>query len=520
MKKNLYSNRLSLRAADSETPGAGRTVEGIAVPWETPTTVGGWIESFERGAAILETPAPLLYLHSEPIGVIETASDEEDGLHIVARISQTARGDEALQLVKDGAVAGMSVGFEPVEWKDREDQTVITLADVREVSLVPVPAYKDAKVTGTRNQDLETPETPDNKGENKVKTEEEIKALREDVDLLTRQLDLVKEGQDDKPAMSPLMQTRSFGAYVEMMAKQEMEGRAWEGLTIGETSTRPAWLGEIVRMMEEKQIITGLFTHTTDLPSEGMTLEYTEINEGTLKVAEQAKEGDDLVYGKVATGTKSASVKTFGGYSSLSKRVIDRSSTAVLDTTFKGLALKYASAIEAETRALVDKQYTDSLATADLYLGKTLATAGILDWQRLMLALVRKYDGILAPLSGLIVSPLVFEKLMELPKTATALQITPAPDERQGTITLAPAQSGSLVGISLTMHPSWDGEKALAYSKAAIEVKESPGAPLKLQDENIVNLTNAWSVYGYAAHYAPMPNALVPLQLAAAGAGA
>ena len=56
---------------------------------------------------------------------------------------------------------------------------------------------------------------------------------------------------------------------------------------------------------------------------------------------------------------------------------------------------------------------------------------------------------------------------------------------------------------------------AAFYTTSALEIHESPAAPLRLQDENIVNLSQNFAVYGYAAHYAPDLSALVPVKVAA-----
>ena len=53
------------------------------------------------------------------------------------------------------------------------------------------------------------------------------------------------------------------------------------------------------------------------------------------------------------------------------------------------------------------------------------------------------------------------------------------------------------------------------YSSEAIVIQESPGAPFRLSDQDITDLTNVFSVYGYAAHYAPAPSAIVPVKFSA-----
>jgi hypothetical protein len=58
--------------------------------------------------------------------------------------------------------------------------------------------------------------------------------------------------------------------------------------------------------------------------------------------------------------------------------------------------------------------------------------------------------------------------------------------------------------------PAADAGTFSFYDDVAIETLESPGAPAQLQDENILNLTKAYSVYGYLAVTNPFPGAIVP----------
>ena len=55
------------------------------------------------------------------------------------------------------------------------------------------------------------------------------------------------------------------------------------------------------------------------------------------------------------------------------------------------------------------------------------------------------------------------------------------------------------------------GVDALSVREVARKAGVSPGAPFRLQDENIVNLTKQFSVYGYVAAYSEFPEGLVPI---------
>ena len=105
----------------------------------------------ERGNVV-----PLLWQHdqAEPVGVIELVEDSK-GLRVVrGEINlETARGKEAYALLKQGAIKGLSIGFQTI--KDGWSGKVRQLKELKlmEVSLVTFPANELATVTAIKNDD-------------------------------------------------------------------------------------------------------------------------------------------------------------------------------------------------------------------------------------------------------------------------------------------------------------------------------------------------------------------------------
>jgi uncharacterized protein len=150
--------------SDLEVRGDGRTVVGIAVPFNEPTNIGRYVEVFRQGAfaRTLTERGPskikLLALHDQralPLGRLSAAREDAKGLWIEGRVSETQAGDEALTLVRDGALDSFSIGFNPMPNGDRwnQDRSLVERVEVRlqEVSLVPFPAYTGATVAGVRS---------------------------------------------------------------------------------------------------------------------------------------------------------------------------------------------------------------------------------------------------------------------------------------------------------------------------------------------------------------------------------
>jgi hypothetical protein len=98
-----------------------------------------------RGAGGLR----LLYQHdtAEPIGVFVDAYEDEAGLFVRAALNlETRRGFEAMSLLTQGALTGLSIGFNVVEAERGAARArLLTEIDLWEVSLVTFPMLEGAE---------------------------------------------------------------------------------------------------------------------------------------------------------------------------------------------------------------------------------------------------------------------------------------------------------------------------------------------------------------------------------------
>lgn len=99
----------------------------------------------------------LLWQHNpkEPIGRFDVVREDKKGLYVKGRLSQTGRGAEAYELMKMGALDGLSIGFVTRE-AARNAATgtrTINKADLMEVSLVTFPANELARVASVKHTD-------------------------------------------------------------------------------------------------------------------------------------------------------------------------------------------------------------------------------------------------------------------------------------------------------------------------------------------------------------------------------
>jgi len=153
-----------ITAADLEVRSDGRTVTGIAVPFGAPAEIrtarGAFTETFVRGAfarTIAERGDRVKFLAehdrgSLPLGRATLLREDPAGLYAEFRVSATTAGDEALELIRDGALDALSIGFRAVRDRWSADRTAVERVEAAlfEVSACGFPAYDEARVLAVR----------------------------------------------------------------------------------------------------------------------------------------------------------------------------------------------------------------------------------------------------------------------------------------------------------------------------------------------------------------------------------
>jgi len=150
---------------DRAESGDGRTITMQAVPYGVPVNIPseGIREKFRSGAFAHQLPAIHrvvgTYLHQshggEVIGRLHKGEELASGLRVTMRVSNTQRGNDTLELVRDGAIRQVSIGFRSKKgWSQvgADGVTERQRADLFEVALVREGAYgRNATVQGVRS---------------------------------------------------------------------------------------------------------------------------------------------------------------------------------------------------------------------------------------------------------------------------------------------------------------------------------------------------------------------------------
>ena len=140
------------------TDDAG-TFSGYASVFAEPDYFGDTIKPGAFRKTLTErkrTGGPAMFWNHNPdeqIGVWTDLVEDERGLKVNGKlVTETARGAEALALLKAGAVNGLSIGFcASAAERGPNGGRVLTDIELVEISLVSLPAASKARVTSVRN---------------------------------------------------------------------------------------------------------------------------------------------------------------------------------------------------------------------------------------------------------------------------------------------------------------------------------------------------------------------------------
>jgi uncharacterized protein len=505
----MITREFQARLVDAEE----RTIVGLAVPYgQEIDLTGNTKERFEAGSIKTVEDVKLFYGHEEPIGKVVEGRDTDEGFEIVAKISDTPRGNEIYTLLQDDVLNRFSVGFFPV--KDRKEGQTIVREEVTllEVSVVPFPAFSGAKITEVRSESEteeveEVAETPnETESETMENIELDVRTVQDEVAELRR---VIEAGQSVEIAAPATHKFRSQGEYAKALVNGDEDAKALAraASTSADTVALPGFLGYIDNLIDTNRPTLSAFSRAA-LPAAGLTVEYAQVSANTLAVGVQSPENDALDFGNLTISSVSANVVTYGGYTEMSKQTIQRSSVNYLDTALRALSIAYANATNKAVVDLVEAQdYTGkrwdvSAGTSEALIG------GLADAS----AYIFKETG-LRP-EAIMVGTGAYKFLLQVAGDdgRPVVLVNGAGVNNIGSANI-PGLSGQLFGLPVIVDPQIATNRCFVANSAAIQSLESAGAPVRLSADDITTLTDSISVYGYMAITLPFADALVVLDV-------
>jgi len=491
-----------------------RTIIGLAVPYGQEIELTGNLkERFEAGAIDGVEDVKLFYGHEEPIGKVTEGRDTPEGYEIVAKISDTPRGNEVYTLLKDDVLNRFSVGFFPVVDR-KEGQTIVReLVDLKEVSVVPFPAFEGAKITEVRSEAEPQAEPTD---ETPIETESEtmsenieldVRSVQDEVAELRR---VIESGKAVEIAAPATHKFRSQGEFAKglLAGDEDAKALARAASTSADAAVLPPFVGYLDTLINTNRPTLSAFNRGA-LPASGLSVEYIQIDNNTLAIDRQNPENEALAFGNLSFEVLSADVKTYGGYTSFSRQYVERATIDTLNQVFQGLTIAYANFTN---NVVIDLLQSLSYAgkTFDAHTDASTVAKGIAEGSAYIFnATGLRPEFILAGVGA-------YVNLVSIGATDGRLSFS-ANNDGANTIGSSniPGLSGTLFGLPIIVDPQFGEFDALLCNSAAVTSWESAGAPVRLTQGDVTTLEDSVSVYGYMAVAAQRQGALVSLQTVA-----
>lgn len=528
-------NVTGLRLRDTNDTGDGMTLEGVAVPFNQRYAL------FSDYAEVIDPDCDfgtrktvkVSREHGDLIGKLTDMRSEADGLHVVAKLADTESGREAAELVREGVYDGFSIGFRPVENRVIDSDDGVTevhrrKVDLFEVAVTGIPAYPAAEITSQRSQTTTTnneSEAPSMGNDNEQRdVNERLEAFGEELRGIKA---TVAAGIQTTAPAELGGEFRTAGDYLKALSDERNAGHAAaidlmrqtrDQIVTGDTGNTVAWITDDLRLIEQRRKVTNILTRDT-LPATGMSMEYNVVSEDTTSVDKQTAEGAALTFGKVKFGTKTADINTYGGYTTLSRQVIDRSTTPMLNTALKALNNAYAKATENAVRTylydLIKSQRDAAENPNNITAPAALNTMTPDQWAGLILDAAEVMDDRNAAMTRLGVSKDVALALIKLKDSGNRfMDISGKGGDTIGAFDLT-GVVGDLMRVPVYLLPKAPDGTAAFIDPTAVTVWES-GGPTQLSNTDPVNIVDNYSVYGYMAVAATFTDGLLPVKFAAA----
>lgn len=162
----IRANDIHVRANRDDS----HLIEGVAIVYQKLSEFMGFYEYVMPSAldGVDLSQLLLLYSHdysnvlaSVPSKTLEI-SNQKDGLHFKAQLPNTSLGNDVAELISTKRVSGMSFGFKIASggdsWSKQGDKVIHTVSRIQsmsEISITPIPAYQETKVSTQVKRSLE-----------------------------------------------------------------------------------------------------------------------------------------------------------------------------------------------------------------------------------------------------------------------------------------------------------------------------------------------------------------------------
>lgn len=484
-----------------------------------------------------------------PLGVLSALDDDGAAVSGTFRLGSHAQASDAVALVADGILDGLSVGVRVLESRavEEDDQLIqeVTRAQLREVSLTPIPADDDARVSDVAATRKETP-MPETLTESvpppAAVTASEVgdivrAALAErapaDAAPLSPSavvtaaersghvshngmvIDAEGYGRSGPAYCSPRGERISAGDYMSAYLQARIGGaqEPWQNIRAAlahqKTSDVPGLLPPVIvqplidTFNDARPVFDSLSLRV--MPAQGAKFSRPQVTQH-VKVGVQAEEKTEVVSQPMKLVLNEVAKRTIAGALNVSVQAIDWTSPAILDLIINDFARAYAQWSEADISTSFAAAAGGTPVNADpadpASINKALFTAS---------AAVYK-DSFSVP-NTVWMSPDVWATLGSLvDKNGRPLYPFLNPQNAFGSLSPTDITGGGQVGpFRVVVGPGLPTGTFIVGNSRYAEVYEDRRGMLRAEEPSVLGVQLAW--YGYVATYVSVPKAFVPIKL-------
>ena len=347
---NADSTLITAEAGDAERPAR---IAGIAVPWDTVATVSdGQQVRFARGAFdVDQKPAKLIENHdlTQLRGVVDTLVDGNEGLEFEATLADTRASRDAVALLKAGAYDAVSVGAHPIKFTTNpEGVMTVTEAALVELSLVAVPAFKEAVITevaatvpdpGDEQQEQDT-ENIEQEHEEMSEAKIEAEPIEAEATIPTNPI-IFAQKPELPSAVEYLSAFLKGGADFDRM-QTRLRAAAPDVVTNDVPGILPTpILGPVYNnFIGNRPVVDAIGARA--MPGGGKVFIRPEVTTHT-SMGIQTNQNTDLTQGTLVVTDNQVTKNTYGGFVQLSEQAVDFTDPAILTVLLDDMARIYAN---------------------------------------------------------------------------------------------------------------------------------------------------------------------------------
>jgi HK97 family phage prohead protease len=486
---------------------ARREMTGIIVPFNSVgfTNMGEVV--FTGEDILLGENIKLFVEHdlTRPIGKM-TSHDVVENVGIVAtfKVANTHAGDDALVEASEGLRSGFSIGAKINDYSMDDGKTIVTAAEIIEVSHVTNPAFSDAQIA-------EVAASADNQTQTQTEREteqmEDVKALEVEAAPEVAVEASLPQQQAPVAFAKPRVNTNVSAGHVLKAQLKAKEGN-YEArdllAAIDEQNTTtdsgmvpPTYLRDIIGVLYGGRPFWDSLESGT-LPASGM--KFYKPRRKVLATTAVTAEEAEFDSTETEIDNLEVDVVKIAGANIVSVELIDRSDPAYLDELVRQLAADWSRKSDIYAASIALGAPVDS-SGASLYQATVKGIADAFDVMKFtpnkFLADVGNFGDILAAEDG-----------NDRPLFAAA-----NPQNAAGVVTQG-STNGTIAGLDLVVDPNFDtgtGIEGYVYPSAAATVYQSPA--FRLSSDIVANGQVSIGIYGYVACSPNYPSAVRAIKI-------